>query len=70
MKAPQRILDNMHLIGSKQKYMVLPAEEESLPDYYVCNVAEQLRFVWTDRVKEVLLALIQNNINSMDQVFQ
>lgn len=68
--APQHILEKMHLIGSKQKYMVLPAEEESLPEYYVVNVEDQLKFVWTDRVKEVLLALMQNNINSMDQVFQ
>lgn len=68
--APERIINKLHLVGIKQKYVVVPAEEEMLPEYYVMNIEDQVKFVWVDRVKEVLMALMQNNVDSMEQVFQ
>lgn len=62
MTAPQHILNKMNIIGSKNKHIVIPFEEEKLPEYYNINLEEQLKFVWGDRVSEVLSALFSADV--------
>lgn len=56
--APKRVLEKQNQIQSKSKlqYIVLPMEEEKLPDYYIIDVNAMLKFAWTDRINELLEA--------------
>ena len=61
-KAPDRIKGKQQEISNKQlQYIVLPIESERLPDYYIINVEEMMRFAWIDRVQELLKCAPWNN---------
>jgi hypothetical protein len=62
--APKRILDNMKYIDGQIKHAVIPYEEEKLPEYYILDLTAQKKFVWSDRVKEVIGVLQNNKFNS------
>lgn len=69
MIAPKRVLDNLQKIKTQMKYAVIPYEEEKLPDYYILDLTAQKKFVWSDRVKEVI-GVLQNNSFSTEASFQ
>lgn len=69
MKAPKRVLDNLKHIKTQLKYAVIPFEEERLPDYYILDLTLQKKFVWSDRVKEVI-GVLQNNTYGVETTFQ
>lgn len=70
LEAPDHIIKNKHLLSSKNKQIVIPMEEKCLPSYYILNTSEQLQFVWTDRVKEVLGVLMESQNNISNDIFE
>lgn len=67
-KAPDRVLKSLHKYESLH-HMVIPFEEEKLPDYYIIDHREQVKFIWTDRAKEVMDVIKQNDLN-MEKIFE
>jgi hypothetical protein len=57
LKAPSRVLRNINLINNKTTNIVIPFEEEILPEYYVLDIANQIRYSWDDRATEVMRVL-------------
>jgi len=54
-KAPESVKNNLHYFNlKKNNNVVLPAEEEKLPDYFIINFEGSLKFAWEDRVNEFL----------------
>lgn len=67
LQAPQRILDNINFINKRNKQIVIPFEEEKLPDYYILDIDSQMKFCWDDRVDEIMNAFKSNNIDKEDE---
>lgn len=65
--APKRILDNISLINKRNKQIVIPFEEEKLPDYYILDTDSQMKFCWDDRVKEIMDVFKTDNKNIEDE---
>jgi len=57
-KAPNHVLDNINVMTEKNTTIVLPFEEDSLPDYYIVDTKAMFKFCWEDRVNEFLSPLI------------
>lgn len=55
--APNNVLDKIEK-GDKIDAITIPIEEGKLPDYYIPNSQEILRFAWIDRYKSLLSPLI------------
>ena len=55
--APDKVKRNMRKINS-MKWIVLPYEEERLPDYYVIDTEGMLDFAWTKRINELLKPIL------------
>jgi hypothetical protein len=53
-KAPKKALGMSSRMTDKNKCVVLPYEEEQLPDYFVIDVDSMMDFCWTSRVNELL----------------
>lgn len=51
--APKRVIDRMGKI-KEFKWIAIPYEENSLPNYYKIDIDQMLSVAWTDRVKEFL----------------
>lgn len=68
--APSKITNNMNLIKAKNKHIVIPFEEEKLPEYYNLDLDAQLKFVWTDRVKEVIGVLSNTRKITIEDIFE
>jgi predicted HTH domain antitoxin len=67
MDAPNRIMEKLNSNRSKvPNSIVLPYEEESLPEYYDIDVEKTLDFCWNDRVNE-LVAPISKQIESVNR---
>lgn len=68
LKAPERIINNMKgNYGAQNKHIVIPYEEDQLPEYYSLDMSSQMEFVWTDRVKEVVDVLLPRNESLFEQ---
>lgn len=67
-KAPEKIIKKINKY-QKLKHVVIPFEEEKLPEYYVLDLENQMNFIWRDRVKEIMLALKKDNLN-MEKIFE
>lgn len=55
--APEKIKRKLNKIKDV-KWIVLPYDEEKLPDYYVIDIDAMLEFAWTKRVDELLKPII------------
>lgn len=64
--APSKIQSKLREI-KEFKWLVLPYEEEKLPDYYKIDVDEMLDFAWTTRITELLKPIL-HNINRKKQI--
>jgi hypothetical protein len=55
-KAPKTVKEHRSTVDSLKKlqYIVLPYEEEKLPDYFIIDVDAMLEFAWITRAKELL----------------
>lgn len=57
-KAPKRILNKLHNINFKKSTsIVIPYEENYIPDYYIVNVDDMIQFAWDNRVDELISPL-------------
>jgi hypothetical protein len=70
MNAPERVVEKIKRIGSNHKHIVIPYEEEKLPEYYIIDSSAQIKFAWADRVKEVVGALLTTSKYDFDQAFE
>lgn len=70
MSAPESIVEKVKRIGSNHNHIVIPYEEEKLPPYYILDSSAQIKFAWTDRVKEVVSALLTTSKYDFDQAFE
>lgn len=59
--APERVLNKLKELSVKSTSIVLPFEEEKLPEYYIVDIKKQTDFVWNDRVKEIMEAVRYDN---------
>lgn len=50
---PAGSVDLFHRLG-KPNFVVMPFEEERLPDFFILDEEEILNFCWNDRIKELL----------------
>jgi len=62
--APPHVLDSINKITSKNTAIVLPFEEDVLPDYYIVNHEKMFSYCWGDRVNECLAPLISDDITT------
>ena len=54
-KAPEKVCRYQNELSQRNlKYIVMPSEEPSLPEYYNIDVDAMLKFAWTDRCTELL----------------
>ena len=58
-KCPDKILKNLHLITKKNNYIVVPYEEDGLPEYYNIDLDYCVKFCWDDRVNEILKPVLK-----------
>ncbi len=70
MNAPEKILNNLHILTRKDKSIVMPYEETILPEYYVIDVPAMIKFTWDSRITPVLNAIKGKilKINSNDEI--
>lgn len=59
-RCPDRILDNTTKISEKNNSVVLPFEEERLPEYYVIDVDGMVDFAWKKRYAELLEPVMED----------
>lgn len=67
--APTRVLNKLDKFGMKNSYIVIPAEEEKLPDYYILDKDAQMKFAWDDRVNEILEAIMPS-YDTVDDILE
>lgn len=67
-KAPKRILDKLDYIGIKNKQIVLPFEEDKLPEYYILDLESQMKFVIHDRIQEIMQIFKGESIDDLDNL--
>lgn len=62
-KAPKDVVEkfNKEFIakGKKLEVIVVPDEEEKLPDYFIPNLKENIKFAWTDRYNLLLEPIME-----------
>ena len=68
--APESVTNKSNIIKAKNKHIVIPFEEDRLPEYYNLDLDAQLKFVWTDRVKEVIGVLSNTRKISIEDLFE
>lgn len=51
--APSNIIEKTHKITSKHNNIVVPWEEEKLPDYYVPDVNKIVEYAWDNRITDL-----------------
>jgi hypothetical protein len=68
--APDRILNKSHMLTRKNNCIVIPYEEEKLPDYYILNLDSQMKYSWDDRENEIMRVLIGNDNNENSKIFE
>lgn len=66
----QSFLEKLNKVGSNHKHIVIPYEEEKLPDYYIIDTMAQMKFSWLDRVSEVVQALLPSMKITTDDLFE
>lgn len=70
MKAPKRIIDNIGKMGFKNKSIVIPFEQEKLPEYYVLNVVDQMEYSWESRIREIMSVFYDMDTTSMESLME
>ncbi len=69
-KAPKEIQERyteyFSKTGKKLKYIVLPEEEERLPDYFSIDVNAMTKFAWKDRYNLLLEPIVKIDRSSLD----
>lgn len=70
MCAPEKILNKLNILTTKDKSIVMPYEETILPDYYVIDVPAMIKLGWDSRVTPVLNAIKGKvlKINNDDEI--
>lgn len=68
-KAPDRIIEKIHNINLKNTCIVIPYEEERLPEYYVVDIENMMKYAWHDRYAD-LLSPIYNKIFPIEKTNQ
>lgn len=67
-RAPEEVKNKLRN-RSLPNNIVIPYEEECIPDYYVVDIASMVEFAWVNRVKE-MLEPIWSNIDKTKKVEQ
>lgn len=57
LTAPDRVMEKSHILTTKHNNIVIPFEEEKLPEYYVIDIKKQMKYSWDDREDEIMRVL-------------
>lgn len=56
-EAPEHIKNKAHILTRKNTCIVVPFEEDKLPDYYILNVEGQMDYAWDKRASNIMRVL-------------
>lgn len=66
-KAPEKVRNKKDIITSKDKCIVIPYEEERLPEYYIIDVDQQYKYSWEDRINDLLRPIYEEIYETDDE---
>lgn len=55
--APKYVRNKSDIISNKNKYIAVPFEVANLPEYYIIDVENHIRYAWDDRQHEIMRVL-------------
>lgn len=70
MTAPEKVLNASKSMTVKNKSIVVPFEEDRLPEYYILNTQAQMEYCWESRIREIMSVFGANVEFSMDALME